>query len=442
VILHQNILQQRIIGCCRQVFNDEHDYLLASRMVIGVDDSQLYTQYRDLVSSTYPAFLEKYGMSHCVRNAKGAVITDSAGKNYIDCVSGYGIFNVGHNHPKIIHDVIYQIQQHQLFTRPLINQVQVEAAKSLARISPDDLNCSFLCNSGSEAIDSAIKLARLCTGKTKIITAENSYHGFTYGGLSATGIPSFHTFFKPLVPDIIQVPFNESHAIEKIISDETAAVLLEPIQHESGVNIPDEDYLHEVRRICDDHDTLFILDEIKTGMGKTGSMFACEQYDVVPDVLVLGKSLSGGIMPVGAMIASKKLWNKFSLSFPMSASSFAGNTLACRAIRSTIHVIQEEGLDEASNRKGTVLFDALTQLVHTYDTLFERVSGKGLLIGLKTTDRQTAFTICKHMIQRGVLVFPSYGDSTTIMIEPPLVISSDQIQKVINTLQDVCHKMG
>lgn len=410
-------------------------------MNIQQHDTELFQLYKNHKSTTYPSFLEKFGLNATAEKANGAIIIDSNGKEYIDCVSGYGILNIGHNHPKIIQDIIDLLQKNLLCTNPLFSDIQIQAASKLAEIAPENLQYSYLCNSGSEAIDNAIKLARLHTGKKEIITAINSYHGYTYGGLSATGIDSFTKYFKPLIPSMMQVPYGDIKSIEHAITSDTAAILLEPMQHEAGIHIPPDNYLKQVRKLCDDHNILLILDEIKTGMGKTGTMFYCEALRVVPDILVIGKSLGGGIVPIGAILSSKKLWRKFSYCFSMAASSYAGNILACQAVISTIDILKEEELISSCKTKNTYLQQELNKLIETYTNLFKSMSGKGLLYGLKTHDAQTALAITKNLIQEEILVLPSYGDPETIMIEPPLVISDEQIKKIIKALHNVCKKM-
>ena len=404
-------------------------------------DSEIYQNYGHFISSTYPLFLKKYGIKNIARTASGSVIIDSRGKEYIDCVSGYGLFNIGHNHPQIIEDIKDQLDKKQLFTKPLISKIQVKAAQQLASLAPDKLECSFLCNSGSEAIDSALKLARLYTGKSEIITAKNSFHGFTYGALSASGIESFKKFFKPMVPDIRQAKFGDIQSLKKKITSDTAAILLEPMQHESGIDIPDKAYFQKVRNLCTENNILLILDEIKTGMGKTGRMFACEHFSITPDILVIGKSLGGGIMPVGAIIALPKIWRKFSLSFPMAASSFAGNILACRAILSTIEIIEKDNLISKCQQKGIILITGLKEIADKYEDLIINIKGMGLLIGIRIVNSRIALQIIKEMIASGILVFQAYADNETIMFEPPLVISNNQIRKIISTLDRICQNI-
>lgn len=405
-------------------------------------DEELFESYGRLINSSYPNFLRRLGINTISVKAEGAVITDSRGDNYIDCVAGYGLFNIGHNNPKLIDALIEQLREGQLLTKPFITDIHVKLAEYLYRITPGDLCCSFICNSGSEAIDNAIKLVRLCKGEKKIIAAQNSFHGYTYGALSASGISSFKRLFKPIVPDFVHIPFNDIKSLQDAIDNDTAAVLLEPIQHESGVFLPSEGYFREVRNICDENGIILILDEIKTGIGKTGHMFACEHFPVVPDILVLGKSLGGGVVPIGALIAKKRLWKKFGLSFPMSASSFAGNTLACRAALTTIQILKEGNLLEDCLEKGLFILNELNKYINNYPNILKDVNGHGLLIGIKVTDSQIAHRLSEAIIKQHILIFPAFANPSVLMIEPPLVISFEQIQKVLKAFKIACEELS
>lgn len=395
-------------------------------------DRQIYELYSKYVNESYPAFLKKLGLDCQASFAESCTITDSGGKTYIDCVGGYGVFNLGHNNERIVNAVIDQLNKKSLITRPLIIEANIEVAEIMREVLGGQLESLFLCNSGSEAIDTSMKLARLCTGRKEIITATNSFHGFTFGALSATGIPAFKRSFEPLVPGIEHVPFGDIDALCERISERTAAILLEPVQHEAGIHIPPKGYFYEVRRLCDELGVLLILDEIKTGVGKTGRMFAMEHFDVIPDILVLGKSFGGGIIPIGAVIGKKKLWKKFSLSFAMSASSFAGNALACRAAIETITIVREGDLLENCVHKGARILDVINSLVLRYGKILKSVRGMGLLVGIETRSPKVAFAIAREMISLGVLIFPSFGNSSVLMVEPPLVITMEQVDEVLD----------
>jgi len=414
-------------------------------MASGIElskDMNLYEYYGRFIMSSYHSFLNKLGLNKVAVKAQGATITDSDGKTYIDCVGGYGLFNLGHNNPDIIESLTDQLKEQQLFTKPLISEIQVRMAELIAKVAPGDLECSFILNSGSEAIDCAIKLARLHRGGKTIITAQKSFHGHTFGALTASGIPSFKRAFQPLLPGFMSVPFGDLEALERSISPETGAVLIEPIQHEAGILLPPDGYLQKVRELCDEHNLIMILDEIKTGFGKTGRMFACEHYDVVPDILVLGKSLGGGLIPTGAVVAKSHLWKRFGLSFPMSASSYAGNVLACRAGLSTIQYIQRGSLLADCAEKGGMLLRSFRDYVAEYPGILRSADGLGLLIGIETQSGKTALELAVEMIRRGVILVPAFGSSSVLMVEPPLVISFKQIRVVVDSFVAACVKVS
>jgi putrescine aminotransferase len=405
-------------------------------------DLNLFESYGRLINPAYPSFLNKLGLNKVAVKAQGATIIDSQGKTYIDCVGGYGLFNLGHNNPDIIESITEQLREQQLFTKPLISEIQVRLAECIEKITPDDLCCSFILNSGSEAIDCAIKLVRLHKGGKTIITAQKSFHGHTFGALTASGIPSFKRAFQPLLPGFISVPFGDIEALKQSISTDIGAVLIEPIQHEAGVLLPPDGYLKKVRELCDEHDLILILDEIKTGFGKTGRMFACEYYDIVPDILVLGKSLGGGLIPAGAVVAKSHLWKRFGLSFPMSASSYAGNVLACRAGLAAIQYIQEGSLLADCAEKGKMLLRSFKDYVGEYPDILRSANGLGLLIGIETQSGKTALELAKEMIRQGIIMVPAFGNSSVLMVEPPLVISFQQIRKVADSFAAACTKVS
>jgi putrescine aminotransferase len=402
------------------------------------EDMNLFESYGRLINPAYPSFLNKLALNKVAAKAQGATITDSDGKTYIDCVGGYGLFNLGHNNPDIIESLTDQLKEQQLLTKPLISEVQVRLAECIEKITPGDLSCSFILNSGSEAIDCAIKLVRLHKGGKTIITAQKSFHGHTFGALTASGIPSFKRAFQPLLPGFISVPFGDIEALNQSITVDAGAILIEPIQHEAGVHLPCDGYLKRVRELCDQHDLILILDEIKTGFGKTGRMFACEHYDVVPDILVLGKSLGGGLMPAGAVVAKSHLWKRFGLSFPMSASSYAGNVLACRAGLSTIRYIREGNLLADCAEKGKMLLRSLGDCVSEYPNILRSVEGLGLLIGIETKSGKIALELAKELIRRGIIMVPAFGNSSVLMVEPPLVISLQEIRAVVDSFAAAC----
>lgn len=390
-----------------------------------------YETYGELINSWYMNHLRNMGIVHTGNLAEGATITDANGKIYIDCTSGFGLGNIGHNNQIIIDSIIDQLKKKEVNTRPFINKIQIELAELLKSIAPGDLECSYLFNSGSEAIESAIKLVRLYKGSKKIISMKNSFHGYTLGALSASGVNSFRKSFEPLLPGFEQIEFGSIEELNKLKKNEVGAILIEPIQHDAGVRIPSKEYMQEIKRICEEKDILLIFDEVITGIGKTGYMFASEYFGVVPDVLVIGKSLGAGLIAIGAIITRKNLWQRFGLSFPMSATSYGGNSLACRAAIETIKFITSNNILESVRNKEIIFRGQFNKIRNDFPDIIISINGIGLMFGIEIINSNIAFTIVRELIKNNIIVYQSFGNANIIMIEPALVISNEQISKVI-----------
>lgn len=306
-----------------------------------------------------------------------------------------------------------------------------------ADLTPGALDCCLIVNSGAEAVDSALKLVRLATGRSGIICCHGAWHGFTMGALSVSE-PEMCRKFGSLLPGVCRVPYGDAHAARAAISAEIGAIILEPIQSESGGIVPPESYLTELAAICAASGVMLIFDEIKSGMGKTGKMFACEFEQAEPDVLLVGKSLGGGVMPIGAMVAKRKWWTKVGLSFAMTSSSSAGNAFACAAGLATLDVIQSENLCANAEIQGRRLQQALVDLSLMYPALIRAVTGRGLLLGLHTASQKVAYEIVTHCVRHSVLIMQAFLDRKRLLIEPPLCIDDAQVDQVIQALYRSC----
>jgi len=401
-------------------------------------EEELLEAYRTYLNPNYADFLEKLGLAHEIQEARGAAILDSQGKSYIDFVAGYGIFNFGHNPPSLINTLRKELASSPLWNRPFLSKPLVQLATRLVDLAPDGLDRVFVCSTGAEAIDSAIKLARLATRRSKIVAATGAFHGYTLGALSVCGIPGQRRPFEPLLADVEHVPFGDVDSLTRSVTQETAAVLLEPIEAEIGAETPAAGYLESAREICDMAGALLVIDEVRTGMGRTGPLFAIEHERIVPDILVLGKSLAGGIVPVGALLARSGLWGRFGLSFSMSASSFAGNRLACVAAVQTLKTLEEEGILEKGRENGALLWDGLADLPVLHPDLVQRISGRGLLIGLHFMNAKEAAEAIRLSISDGLLVAAAFCNSRCLLIEPPLVLERDQAERGVEILKKAC----
>ncbi len=380
------------------------------------------------------------GLNTIEWEASGSIVKDIYGEEFLDCAGGYGMFVPGHAHPKIIRAVKEQMDLMPLSSKVLLSKPLADLAEALAKVTPGDLQYSFVCNSGTEAIEGAIKLARMATKKPNIITTKNAFHGKTLGALSASGREQYKEPFKPMLPGFIQIPFNDKEAVKKAMDEDTAAVLLEPIQGEGGVIVPDDDYLKAVRDICDQHGVLLILDEVQTGFGRTGAMFAAEHYKVVPDILVTAKALGGGVMPIGAFSAREAVWEQFIVHPLIHTSTFGGNPIACAAGIASIEVIQEENLVEKAKLNGEYFLEELKLIADEFPQVFKEVRGKGFLIGLEMTESGAAGLMINEFIENGILAVYTLNNPKVIRMEPPLNISQEQMRYVLKVLRQTAEK--
>ena len=359
-----------------------------------------------------------------ILKGRGAIVEDDRGRKYIDCFSGIAVNNVGHCHPKVVEAIQRQAETLIHTSNLYYTEPQLRLAGLLHKVSGGYQ--SFFCNSGAEANEAAIKLVRKFTGKSEIIAAENSFHGRTLATLSATGQDKYKKAFKPLPVGFKHVPFGDAGAIKKRVSEKTAAVLLEPIQGEGGVMVPPEGYLKEVAEICGEEGILLVLDEVQTGFGRTGEMFAWQGVGVKPDIFTLAKALGGGI-PIGAMLAKKEVMAAFKPGD--HASTFGGNPVTTAAAAAAIEVILKEGLVKRSRDMGRYLIQGLRRLKKTYPFISE-VRGRGLMIGLELN--RPCQVLVDRAREKGLLLNCTHGN--VLRFTPPLVIEKEQIDTILEIL--------
>jgi putrescine aminotransferase len=386
-------------------------------------------------NAPYMQFLKRSGIEIDVVSAKNAMISDTAGRHYIDCIAGYGNCVLGHNPRPVVDAVVSELQSSRPFNLPFVHEVQALLAERLAQDSPGELECSFVVNSGSEAVETALKLSRLVTGKPGIVCTVGAWHGFTFGCLSVSE-QSMCRQFRPMLDGIKRVAYGNAAAIEASIDDTIGCVIVEPIQAESGAVVPPQGYLKSLREVCTNKNVLLIFDEVKTGIAKTGRMFACEHDGVVPDVLVCGKALGGGVMPIGAVVARRNVWGRFGLSFPMSSSSGAGNAYACAAALATLKMVADEKHCERAERLGERLMAGLKAIQKSFPDRLLETSGRGLLIGLKFEDHKFASQMVVECARRSVLVMNAFCDRSKILVEPPVCITDEQADRVVAVISE------
>lgn len=430
--------------------------------------------------------------------AEGIYVWDTEGKKYYDFIGGYGSVNIGHNHPKVL-DTIHRVLNNKI---PSLLQaspgiIASALAENLSKITPEDLEFVFLCNSGTEANEGALKLSRIYTGRKKIVYTDNSFHGKTFGSLSVTGRNKYKQFFEPLLPECICVPYGELKALNDVlINEDVAAFIVEPIQGEGGVIIPTDGYLTEAEKMCRKHKTLMILDEVQTGFGRTGKMFAAEHDGLRPDILTVAKSLGGGMVPIGAYITTREIWEKAYGNidrFLLHTSTFGGNNISAAVGVTTINVIYEEKLIDNANHMGEYFMFRLKKLKEKYDFIHD-VRGRGLMIGIEFSHclngggknlRDELFTMMpveiisffkmvpediknsidklidditeksekiiadfysrrissKLLNEYNILTLSTLNNPNVMRIQPPLSITKEQIDFFVDSLDEVCRSI-
>jgi len=391
--------------------------------------------------------------------AQGTSVWDGEGNEYLDFLGGYGSLNVGHNHPKI-NEAVRRVEELPNVLQASINPLTGALAKNLAEITPGQLQRSFFCSSGAEAVEAALKLARLASGRKEIVYCKNSFHGKTFGALSVTGRDKYQKPFQPLLPGCRAIPYGDIAALEDALkSRQAAAFIVEPIQGEGGINVPPPGYLKEAERICRQYGTLMIVDEVQTGMGRTGKMFACEHEGVEPDIMCLSKSLGGGVMPLGACISTDRVWKKAFGSLEgatLHSSTFEGNTRAMAAGLAAIEVIYKENLIEQAREKGEYFLKKLRELKQRFP-LIKDVRGKGLMIGLEFADTHSSiasklsFGLVERLSEEfmgslvagellnkyRIITAYTLNNPNVIRLEPPLVVTREQIDAVLEALESI-----
>jgi len=384
------------------------------------DGESAAAAYARHVNDGLARLLSFMGLDAAAVRAEGCFVWDEQGRRFLDFLGGYGVFSFGHRHPRIVAAVTAQLERMPLSAKILFDKPTAELAARLADITPGSISKFFFCNSGTEAVEGALKLARLASGRSRIIYAENSFHGKTLGALSATGRDKYREPFLPLLPEFTGVPFGDATAMAKALDETVAAVILEPIQGEGGVIVPPLGYLAEVRELTRQRGALLILDEVQTGMGRTGYNFACEREGVEPDFILLAKALGGGVMPLGAIGGTPEVWAKFEQNPLIHSSTFGGNPLACAAGIAALDVLQEEQLAERAAQEGEPFLARLRKLAADYPDLVKETRGRGLIIGMEFVSSDVAELFVASLIAQQVLVAFTLNAPEVIRFEPPL----------------------
>jgi putrescine aminotransferase len=373
---------------------------------------------------------------------EGSLLSDVAGRTFIDLLGGYGIYNLGMRQADVVAAVEAQLHRSPLHSQELLDPLRALFASCLAAIAPSGLTRAFFCNSGTEAVEAAMKLAIWVTGRHHFVAADNAFHGKTLGALSLMGKERFRAPFEPALIRCTRVPFGDAGALASVLSameaegDLPAAVVLEPVQGEAGAIVPPDGYLAEVRRLCSSLGVLFIADEVQTCLGRTGAMFAVDHAEVVPDIVTLGKSLGGGVLPVGAMISTPELWRVWEADPFIHSNTFGGNPLACAAGIAAVHVTLRDDLPAQAAKKGQRIMHEVSSLAERYPSVLHDVTGQGLLLAMHFATNDIGYAVASGLFRRGVLVAGTTANARAVRIEPALNIPDELIDDVLSRLND------
>ncbi len=361
----------------------------------------------------------------CIVRGENARLWDDKGNMYVDCIAGHGVASVGHANPDVASALAVQAKTLITCSGIFYNDQRARLFERLASVAPAGLNRSFLCNSGAEAVEAALKFARFTTKKTEFVCAMRSFHGRTFGALSATHNPKYKEDFEPLVPGFRHVPYNDFDALLAQVNEQTAAVLLEPVQGEGGIHVGRKEYFERIRALCDERGILLIMDEIQAGFCRTGKWFACEHFGVRPDMMVVAKAIAGGV-PMGAVLCSEKIQPPVG----RHGTTFGANPLACAAANAAIDFMKRERLDEQAASKGAYMMEKLNAV---RSGLIREVRGLGLMIGIELKEKAKPFI--QALTEKGVLTLPS--GMTVIRLLPPLTIPQEDLDFVAEKIGEV-----
>ena len=366
-----------------------------------------------------------------IERAKGIYLFDKNNKPYIDLISGVSVSNIGHLHEKVVEAVKKQAEtyMHLMVYGEYIQSPQVVFAEKISKILPGELNSTYFVNSGSEAVEGALKLAKRYTGRTEIISFKNAYHGSTHGALSVMGNEEFKNSFRPLLPDVKFLTFNLEQDLKEI-SNKTACVIVEPIQGEAGIRIPQNDFLKKLRKKCDETGTLLIFDEIQTGFGRIGSFFASMEFDVIPDIITIAKGMGGG-MPIGAFISTNEIMSCLKTNPILGhITTFGGHPVSCAAAVATLDVLNNENLIADVKRKGELFRKYLTH------PQIREIRGVGLFMAVELKDFTQVKKVIDKSIEKGLITDWFLFHDRAFRIAPPLIITDDEIVKACNILNE------
>ena len=399
-----------------------------------------FLEYRKSVTETDDFALTDW-------QGQGSILRDVLGREYIDMLGGFGLYSPGIRHPKIVAAAKAQIDRSPQYSQEMLDPLRAHLAKVIAKLTPGDIQYGFFANSGTEAVDGAMKLAKLYTGKSGFISTLKGFHGKSLGALSLLGKAVYREPLLPLLSGVRQVPFGDADAIEQtlknaqVVGDGIAGVVVEPIQGEAGAIEPPDDYWPRLRQICDKYEVLLIADEVQTGFGRTGKIFGVDHWGVTPDIMCFGKALGGGVIAMSAFFSTAKIWRCMEPNPFMHTTTTGGNPVACAAALAQITVLLEEDLAGQAAEKGAYLKKKVLALQQKYPHILSGIRGRGLLLGMVFPSDVIGYKVASGLFSRGVLTAGTLNNAKVIRLEPALNISYELLDTVLQRLEETLESL-
>jgi len=397
---------------------------------------ETYRKHAEYVNEPQARVLRFAGWDTVIERGEGSWLIAYDGTRYLDLQACYGAVTLGHSHPELVAALTGQaaklgLRPHASFNRPL-----VDLAERLAQLTPGRLQFSFLCNSGTEAVEGALKVARAATGRPGFVSAVDSYHGKSLGALSVSGRAKYQAPFRPLLPGVRHVPWGDLESLRAAVGEDTAAVILEPIQGEGGVNLPPDGYLRGAQEIAHERGALFILDEVQTGFGRAGAPFAATLYGLEPDLMTVAKGLGGGLLAAGAFIGTPEVWKVFDENPWLHSSTFGGAPLACAVGLKVLEVSERERVWDRARDSGAYLLEQLRAIQVRFPDLVADVRGIGLLVAVEFPDDDRATLVISEMALRKTFLTYSLNQPKVIRISPPLTVTTAELDFALRAFEE------
>ncbi|MEZ7197381.1 putrescine aminotransferase [Pseudodesulfovibrio karagichevae] len=374
---------------------------------------------------------------------QGSILKDALDREFIDILGGFGLYSYGIRHPKIVEAVKAQLDRSPQYSQEMLDPLRAKLARVIAKLTPGDIQYGFFANSGTEAVEGAMKLAKFYTGKKGFISMLKGFHGKTLGSLSLMGKNDYRAPLLPLLEGMRHVPFGDVEAVEHelkyaaAVGDDIAAVVAEPIQGEAGAIVPPDDFWPGLREVCDKYEVLLIADEVQTGFGRTGKIFGVDHWDVQPDIMCFGKALGGGVVPMSGFFSTPKIWEVMEPNPFMHTTTTGGNPIACASALAAITVMHEENLPAQAAQKGEYVKKRLQELSERHPGILDKVTGMGLLIGMHFVDDEIGYHVASGLFARGVITAGTLTNARCIRFEPALNIPMDLLDEALNKMEDV-----